>query len=56
MIVQTTDEFIDGLLNKRIQQQKQALGEKLFKVVKSLGIKDVVSSDLVNLSVAFSTD
>jgi polyadenylate-binding protein len=39
LIVRTTDEFIDGLLDKPIQQQKQALGEKLFKVVKSLGIK-----------------
>ncbi|PPR01812.1 hypothetical protein CVT26_013171 [Gymnopilus dilepis] len=39
MIVQATDAFIDGLLEKPIQAQKQALGEKLFKVVKSLGVK-----------------
>jgi polyadenylate-binding protein len=42
LIVRTTDEFIDGLLDKPIQQQKQVLGEKLFKVVKSLGIKGAV--------------
>ena len=29
MIVQATDAFIDGLLEKPIQAQKQALGEKL---------------------------
>ncbi|KAH9478313.1 Polyadenylate-binding protein, cytoplasmic and nuclear [Psilocybe cubensis] len=39
LIVQATDEFIDGLLDKQIQVQKQALGEKLFKVIKSLGVK-----------------
>lgn len=43
LVVQATDEFIDGLLDKPIQQQKQALGEKLFKVVKGLGIKGAVS-------------
>ena len=29
LVVKATDEFIDGLLNKPIQQQKQALGDKL---------------------------
>lgn len=43
LIVKATDEFIDGLLDKPVQQQKQALGEKLFKIVKSLGIKGAVS-------------
>lgn len=38
-IVQATDKFIDGLLDKTPQQQKQQLGDKLFKVVKSFGIK-----------------
>jgi polyadenylate-binding protein len=52
LIVRTTDEFIDGLLDKPIQQQKQALGEKLFKVVKSLGIKGAVRLYL-NPSIAF---
>ena len=42
-IVQTTDQFIDGLLDKPIQQQKQAVGGELFKVVKKLGIKMAVS-------------
>ncbi|KDR80240.1 hypothetical protein GALMADRAFT_223130 [Galerina marginata CBS 339.88] len=39
LIVQSTDAFIDGLLDKPVQAQKQALGEKLFKVIKSLGVK-----------------
>ncbi|KAF9477792.1 hypothetical protein BDN70DRAFT_810033 [Pholiota conissans] len=39
LIVEATDAFIDGLLSKNVQQQKQAVGEKLFKVVKSLGVK-----------------
>ncbi|KAF9567129.1 hypothetical protein CPC08DRAFT_733232 [Agrocybe pediades] len=39
LIVKATDEFIDGLRDKPIQAQKQALGEKLFKVVKSFDIK-----------------
>ncbi|KAF8652354.1 hypothetical protein AX16_004384 [Volvariella volvacea WC 439] len=38
-IVRATDEFIDGILDKPSQTQKQLLGEKLFKVVKSFGIK-----------------
>ncbi|KAF8155888.1 hypothetical protein B0H34DRAFT_752009 [Crassisporium funariophilum] len=39
IIVRTTDDFIDALLDKPVQAQKQALGEKLFKVIKSLGVK-----------------
>ncbi|KAF8814980.1 hypothetical protein BYT27DRAFT_7318170 [Phlegmacium glaucopus] len=39
LIVQATDEFIDQLINKPPAIQKQALGEKLFKVVKSMGVK-----------------
>ncbi|EIN08348.1 hypothetical protein PUNSTDRAFT_52774 [Punctularia strigosozonata HHB-11173 SS5] len=39
LIVKSTDEFIDSLLDKPIQQQKQALGDKLWRVVKSFGIK-----------------
>ncbi|KAF9530219.1 hypothetical protein CPB83DRAFT_851194 [Crepidotus variabilis] len=38
-LVTSTDTFIDSLLDKPIQAQKQALGEKLFKVVKGLGVK-----------------
>jgi polyadenylate-binding protein len=52
-IVQNTDEFIDGLLDKPIQQQKQAVGGELFKVVKRLGIKGAVSLCLI-LSIAVS--
>ncbi|KAJ7598977.1 hypothetical protein C8J56DRAFT_1010984 [Mycena floridula] len=39
LVVQATDQFIDGLLDKQPQMQKQQLGEKLFKVIKSFGIK-----------------
>ncbi|KAJ7100091.1 hypothetical protein B0H15DRAFT_818651 [Mycena belliarum] len=39
LVVQATDEFIDGLLDKLPQVQKQQLGDKLFKTVKSFGIK-----------------
>ncbi|TFK32025.1 hypothetical protein BDQ12DRAFT_693154 [Crucibulum laeve] len=39
LVVQATDEFIDGLAGKPLQTQKQLLGDKLFKVVKSFGIK-----------------
>ncbi|KAJ7269694.1 hypothetical protein C8J57DRAFT_1716740 [Mycena rebaudengoi] len=39
VVVQATDEFIDGLLDKPPQVQKQQLGDKLFKTVKSFGIK-----------------
>ncbi|PFH50621.1 hypothetical protein AMATHDRAFT_144718 [Amanita thiersii Skay4041] len=38
-VVQSTDAFIDGLLDKQINDRKQELGKKLFKVVKSFGIK-----------------
>ena len=43
LVVQATDEFVDGLMDKAPQMQKQQLGEKLFKVVKSFGIKGAVS-------------
>ncbi|KAJ7468031.1 hypothetical protein FB451DRAFT_387106 [Mycena latifolia] len=39
LVVQATDAFIDGLLDKPPQVQKQQLGDKLFKTVKSFGIK-----------------
>lgn len=39
LVVKATDEFIDGLLDKPIQQQKQALGDKLWRVIKAFGIK-----------------
>ncbi|KAJ8508292.1 hypothetical protein ONZ45_g9420 [Pleurotus djamor] len=39
LVTQGTDEFIDGLLDKPVQVQKQQLGDKLFKVVKSFGFK-----------------
>ncbi|KJA25500.1 hypothetical protein HYPSUDRAFT_134567 [Hypholoma sublateritium FD-334 SS-4] len=39
LIVQATDAFVDGLLAKDGHAQKQAVGEKLFKILKSLGVK-----------------
>ncbi|KAI0738953.1 hypothetical protein C8Q80DRAFT_1112630 [Daedaleopsis nitida] len=39
MVVKATDEFIDGLLDKPVNQQKQQLGDKLWRVVKAFGIK-----------------
>lgn len=39
LVVKATDEFIDGLLDKPIQTQKQMLGDKLWRAIKSFGIK-----------------
>ncbi|KAJ7064793.1 hypothetical protein C8F01DRAFT_1128214 [Mycena amicta] len=39
LVIQATDAFIDGLLDKPPAVQKQQLGDKLFKTVKSFGIK-----------------
>ncbi|KAF8636924.1 hypothetical protein AX17_003175 [Amanita inopinata Kibby_2008] len=39
LVVQATDAFIDDLLDKPVQFQKQQLGDKLFRVIKSFGIK-----------------
>ncbi|PCH35274.1 hypothetical protein WOLCODRAFT_166169 [Wolfiporia cocos MD-104 SS10] len=39
VVVKATDEFMDGLMDKPIQQQKQQLGDKIFRVVKSFGLK-----------------
>ncbi|KAH9855373.1 hypothetical protein C2E23DRAFT_883314 [Lenzites betulinus] len=39
MVVKATDEFIDGLLDKPVNQQKQQLGDKLWRVVKAFGVK-----------------
>jgi polyadenylate-binding protein len=33
LIVEATDAFIDGLLSKNVQQQKQAVGEKLYVLI-----------------------
>lgn len=42
LVVKATDEFIDGLLDKPIQTQKQQLGDKLWRVIKAFGIKGAV--------------
>lgn len=39
LVVKATDEFIDGLLDRPIQMQKQQLGDKLFRVIKAFGLK-----------------
>ncbi|KAG5644699.1 hypothetical protein DXG03_007922 [Asterophora parasitica] len=39
LVVQATDDFIDSLRDKPSQVQKQQLGDKLFKAVKSFGVK-----------------
>lgn len=39
LVVEATDKFIDSLSDKPIQTQKQLIGEKLFRVVKSFGLK-----------------
>ncbi|KAG6861390.1 hypothetical protein C0995_000796 [Termitomyces sp. Mi166 len=39
LVVRATDEFVDSLRDKQVQLQKQLLGDKLFKVIKSFGIK-----------------
>lgn len=38
-VVKSTDAFIDGMQDKPIQDQKQKLGDQLFKKIKSFGIK-----------------
>ncbi|KAH7344800.1 hypothetical protein B0J17DRAFT_636883 [Rhizoctonia solani] len=38
-VVKTTDEWIDGLQDKTLHQQKQTVGDKLFRVIKAFGIK-----------------
>ncbi|KZP06901.1 hypothetical protein FIBSPDRAFT_939785 [Athelia psychrophila] len=39
LVVKATNEFIDELSNKSVQSQKQQLGDKLWRVIRSFGIK-----------------
>lgn len=39
-VVSNTDQFVDSLNDKPIAVQKQLLGEKLFKTVKSFGVRN----------------
>ena len=39
LVTRSTDEFIDSIQVRTIAQQKQAVGDKLFKVIKAFGIK-----------------
>ncbi|KAG6895973.1 hypothetical protein C0992_011208 [Termitomyces sp. T32_za158] len=39
LVVRATDEFVDGLRGLQVSMQKQLLGDKLFKVVKSFGVR-----------------
>jgi polyadenylate-binding protein len=43
-VAKDIDDFVDGLQGKPPHEQKQKLGERLFKVVKSFGIKNSVST------------
>ena len=38
-VVKSTDAFIDGLQDKPIQDQKQKVGDQLYKKIKAFGIK-----------------
>ncbi|CUA76895.1 Polyadenylate-binding protein, cytoplasmic and nuclear [Rhizoctonia solani] len=38
-VVKSTDDWIDGLQDKTLHQQKQTVGDKLFRVIKAFGIK-----------------
>ena len=46
LVLKATNEFIDSLLDKPIQMQKQSLGDKLWRVIKAFGIKGAVSTML----------
>jgi len=37
LVIQSTDAFVDSLQSQGLNQQKQAVGEKLFKFVKAAG-------------------
>ncbi|KAL0959659.1 hypothetical protein HGRIS_011360 [Hohenbuehelia grisea] len=39
LIVSATDEFVNGLMDLPDQKRKQQLGDKLFKIIKSFGVK-----------------
>ncbi|KAG8832796.1 hypothetical protein FRC17_000619 [Serendipita sp. 399] len=39
-VIKETDEFVNNLADKPLAQQKQLLGEKLFKTVKGFGVKN----------------
>ncbi|KAG8817202.1 hypothetical protein FRC19_011493 [Serendipita sp. 401] len=39
-VVRETDDFVNNLTDKPLAQQKQLLGEKLFKTVKGFGVKN----------------
>ena len=39
LVTRSTDEFIDSIQMKSIAQQKRAVGDKLFKVIKAFGVK-----------------
>ena len=39
LVTRSTEEFVDSLQGKSLAQQKQAIGDKLFKVIKAFGVK-----------------
>lgn len=44
LVTKATDEFIDSLVDKQPQLQKQSVGDKLFRVIKAFGLKGAVST------------
>ena len=44
LVAKATDEFIDSLVEKPVQMQKQSVGDKLWRVIKAFGIKGAVSA------------
>ena len=50
LIVKTTNEFIDSLKGLTVPQQKQQVGDKLFRMVKAFGVKGAVSIFLFQLA------
>ncbi|KAI0729775.1 hypothetical protein C8Q72DRAFT_992455 [Fomitopsis betulina] len=39
LVVKATDDFMDSIMDKPTQHQKQQLGDKIFRVVKAFGLK-----------------
>jgi polyadenylate-binding protein len=52
-VAKEIDAFVDGLRGKPAHEQKQKLGERLFKVVKGFGIKNSVSLILCSIGFFF---
>ena len=49
LVTRTTDEFIDSIQGESIVEQKQAVGNKLFRVIRAFGVKDATKSTILLL-------